>query len=274
MPMDLIKVQQLIDICALSLQSTYVNNEANGVSILLISSPETAKTSTIFKFHNLDFVSYYDEVTAKKLIEEFLPAVKSGIFRTLLVPDIINCVEKQKSTRDQFLALIKSGIDDTGIIKIATHYKNLDMSKQVDGVKFNMITAATIENFTHIKKYVRDTGLLSRFIPFSYGYPLSLIHEIFNKLEGEISNDLVSVPKIFKVNKKVEGNPNLFKNFEIMSTSLGLEYGAYGIRAQTNFQRLAKANALLNKRDIVTEEDIDKVIYLSNWVNLKFNMIV
>jgi len=42
-------------------------------------------------------------------------------------------------------------------------------------------------------------------------------------------------------------------------------------RIQRDLQTLAKANAMLNDRDEVTEEDIDKVIELTNLINYKFN---
>lgn len=65
---ELFGIQPLVDIISLCLQSGFVKNEKNGVSLIIISKPEGAKTSSIFKFSNLDFVAYYDEITAKKNI--------------------------------------------------------------------------------------------------------------------------------------------------------------------------------------------------------------
>lgn len=266
----MIDIQPLIDIIALSLQSAFVRNERNGVSLLIVASPETAKTTSIFKFHNLDFVAYYDEITAKKLLDEFLPLVKANQKRTLLIPDLINCIEKQRSTRNQFLALIKSGIDDTGVVAISTYAKQLYFIN-TEGVRFNMITAITSSNFKQIYKYLKNTGLLSRFIPFSYSYPINKVKKILSYIEGFDVASNVTIPQINKKDTIVTANPELFREFEIVSTKLGQLYGSYGIRAQINLQRLAKANALLNNRTDVTTEDITKVLELSRFMNFEFN---
>jgi len=269
----LIGVQNLIDIISLSLQSAFLKDEKNGVSLLLIAKPETAKTSSIFSFSNLDFVAYYDEITQKKLIDEFLPLVQSGQKRTLLIPDLINCIEKQKATRQQFLNIIKSGIDDTGVIRISTYHKQLHLMKVIGGVRFNLITAITTNNYKKVERYFKDTGLLSRFVPFSYDYPINLVRKIFNYIEGGKVNDCeeVVIPKIRKRDVLVKGDPELFRNLEIISTKLGMQYSGYGIRTQVALQRLAKANAVLEKRKYVTEEDINKIYRLSKWINFDFN---
>jgi hypothetical protein len=272
--MALIGVQPLIDILALSLQSVFVKNEKNGVSLLLIAKPEAAKTSSIFKYNNLDFVSYYDEITQKKMIDEFFPLVRTGQKRTLLIPDLINCIEKQKSTRDQFLNMIKSGIDDTGIIQISTYHKQLHYMKIIEGVKFNLITAITTSNYKSVEKYLKDTGILSRFIPFSYDYPISLVKNVFGYIEGDTPTfPEAAMPKLRKRSVKIDNSPELFKNFEIVSIKVGMQYSGYGIRAQQSLQRLAKANAIMNDRDTVTEEDIRKILQLSNWINFNFNSL-
>lgn len=269
---ELFGIQPLVDIISLCLQSGFVKNEKNGVSLIIISKPEGAKTSSIFKFSNLDFVAYYDEITAKKILDEFIPLVKNNNYKFLLIPDLLNCIEKQRSTKEQFLSVIKSAIDDTGIKNISTYHKNLNYAKMFEGIKFCLITAITSGNFKNIQKYMVNTGLLSRFLPFTYDYPIDKVKSIFNIIEDGGDGD-VFVPKIVKEEKDVVGDGQLFKEFEIISIKLGSFVGAYGFRAQLMLQRLAKANALLNGRDYVTKEDIDKVISLSKWINYDFNVI-
>ena len=270
----LINIQPLIDIVSLTLQSRFLKKEKNGVSLLLIGKPETAKTSTIFEFSNLSFVGYYDEITQKKLIDEFLPLVQTKQKRTLLIPDLINCIEKQKSTRQQFLNILKSGIDDTGVTRISTYHKQLfQPDKKADGIKFNLITAITSDNFRKVQRYFTETGLLSRFITFSYDYPISTLKEIIKTIEGTQSGSKVTIPKIKKKNTEISNSPHLFAQFEFISSKLGLQYKGYGIRSQINLQRLAKANALLNNRTKINQDDINKIIKLSNWFNFNFNPI-
>lgn len=270
---EIIALQPLVDSIALSLQSSFIENEANGNSLFIVSATETAKTSLIFLFKGLDFCSYYDEITQKKMIDEFLPLVKVGQKKTLLIPDLLNCVEKQKSTRDQFLNTIKSGIDDTGIVRISTPHKQLDFYKLIEGLKFNMITATTSGNFLQIRKTIRNSGLLSRYMLFSYKYPPYIIKAIFKVIEGDgnIGELGLTIPKIKTRNVKISDNPKLFSEFEFISAQLGLQYEGYGFRAQTGLQRLAKANAIISNRKEVTKDDIDKIMTLSTWLNDKFS---
>jgi len=271
---NLIGLQPLADVIALSLQSNFISNEANGTSLLIIGKPETAKTSMIFNFSAPDFVSYFDEITQKKLIDEFIPFVQQKQKRVLLVPDLINCIEKQKNTRDQFLNMIKTGIDDTGIIRISTYHKQLALMQGIEGIKFTMITAITGGNFAKIYKLIRETGLLSRFIPFTFDYPIDVIKKIFDYIHGaKIDQKTLLIPKLCQKLQAIPNKPDLFREFDTISTLIGREYDGYGIRAQIGLQRLAKANAILNDRKEVTKTDIDKVIHLSNWINFKFNSI-
>jgi len=60
---------------------------------------------------------------------------------------------------------------------------------------------------------------------------------------------------------------------EMLSMKVGEESGGYGFRMQRNLQALAKANAVLNGRTEVVQEDIDKLMHLGNWMNFRFNLL-
>jgi hypothetical protein len=69
----------------------------------------------------------------------------------------------------------------------------------------------------------------------------------------------------------VEGNSDLFQKLHLISSSLGQEIGGYGFRAQRSLQALVKANAFLNNRREVVQDDIGKIVKLSNWMNFRNN---
>jgi hypothetical protein len=271
---ELIGVQPVIDIVALTLQSAFLNGQSTPISLMLISDPESAKTSTINSFSQLDFVAYYDEITAKQIIDSVIPQVKSGRCKYIVIPDLINCVEKNRATRDSFLALIKSAIDDTGIKRIATAYKSLEIAKDEQGIKFGIITAITSKNFKGIKHSMIKTGLMSRFIPFSYSYPIDKILTVFNliaKVDKKTKKD--RVPEIVTKPTDIHIDPKFSAQLFTLAREIGNQYEAYGIRAQVNLQRLAQANALLNNRKRVVQSDVDKIMSLSKWMNLRFEAV-
>jgi hypothetical protein len=271
MEKELVGIQPLIDICALTLQSAYIK-PYKPISLLIISKPESAKTSAILKFSKEKEIFFTNEVTAKLLLDNILPLAERKEIKHILIPDLLNCIEKQKSTRQQFLNTIKSLIEE-GLSSVLTYHKKFVATKEA--VKCGLITAITTTDFQKTRKYLESIGLLSRFIPFTYDYPTSKLKYIFDVIqEKEISKEKgVTIPKINKTLKSIKGKYELFKQLEIVSIKLGQEYSAYGIRAQENLQRLAKANALLNKREEIKQEDITKIIELSNWINFKFNPI-
>lgn len=282
----LIGIQPLIDIMSLSLQSIFILNEENGISLIIVANAESAKTTTAFEFSGLDFVSYYDDITQKKLIEEFIPMVRTKMKRTMIIPDLINCVEKQKVTRNGFLNIIKSAIDDTGINAISTPnlllQKQLQKDSSLSGTKFNLITAITRDSFMRgdiatpsMKKIMVRTGLLSRFLPFSYEYDALLVKKIFDKQNGKMleDRDYCDIPIINTEITTVEIDYQFAQELDSFAILLNSEFdkSGYGIRPHQNLIRLAKSNALLNKRNKVTKDDIDKVMQLSKYINFKFN---
>lgn len=263
----MIGIQPIHDMVELTLQSNFLKPYIP-VSLILIAKPETAKTTALSFTCKNDFVYYTNEITAKKLIDNVLPDVERGEIKCLVIPDLLNCVEKQKSTRQQFLMFIKSAIEE-GFTEISTYHKQYRSKKPI---KFSMITAITSGDFMKSKRYLDQVGLTSRFVPFSYDYPISKVKYILDAIENEEAVTDVKYNIIKKV-KVVAGNKALFKNFEMISTSIAQQYGGHGFRAQIRLQQLAKANALLNKRVEVLQEDIDKIIELTNWMNFNFNNI-
>lgn len=284
----LIGIQKLVDVIALALQSIYVLNERNGVSLLIVANAESAKTTTSFEFSNLDFVSYYDDITQKKLIDEFIPMVRTGMKKTLLIPDLINCIEKQKVTRNGFLNLIKSAIDDTGINAVSTPNLSLQRAIRKDagisGTKFNLITAITKPSFMNgdvatpsMRKTMIRTGLLSRFLPFSYEYDALLVKKIFDMQNGKEleDKDYCNMPEINTELTPVQLDYEYARELDSFAILLNQEFdkSGYGIRPHQNLIRFAKSNALINKRDKVTKSDIDTIMELSRYMNFRFNML-
>ena len=278
-------VQPLIDTLSLCLQSTYVVNEQNAISLLIVANAESAKTTVLYRFSNLDFVSYYDDITQKKLLDEFIPFVRAKQKRTLAIPDLINSVEKQKVTRAGFLNIIKSAMDDTGLTAISTPHLQLQRALENDvslgGTKFNVITAVTKgalmeggKDTPSMKKIMVKSGLLSRFLPFSYEYSISLVKKIFDLQSGKDldDKDYCEIPELNKTPTIVECDYEYGIQLDILATMLNNEFdkSGYGIRPHRNLIRLVKANALINGRDKVTKSDIDRVMDLSKYFNFKF----
>lgn len=275
----LVDVQPLIDIVILTLQTAFVKDIVDGyrpTSLLLIAKPESGKTTTMKEFNSLPFIYYADEISVKPLIDHVFPKIQTKEIRFIMISDILNSIKKQKSTREPLLQTLKTLVDE-GVERINTHHKQYTFKTPI---KAGLITGITRSElyasqgrysfYSDFKRY----GFLSRLIPFTYEYPIDKLDKIFHYImSGESEGLKGSVVKIrqFKREKLFEPNEKLFSRLQRISMELGRYSDSYGIRVQKNLQKLCYANALLNERDHITNEDIEKIFYLSRWMNFKFN---
>lgn len=276
---SLIDVQPLIDIVSLTLQTAFVKDTVDGyrpASLLLIAKPESGKTTTVEKFRPLPFVYYTDEITVKILVDRVLRKVEPKQIRFIIIPDILNSVKKQTSTREPLIQTFKSLIDE-GVSRIETYHKEYHTKTQCRAGLITGITRSELyasqgrySFYSDFKRY----GFLSRMIPFTYEYPIDKLDNIFNYvMSGKAEGKGVTIPKIrqFKKEKLYEPKIEHFYRLRPISTELSSYSDSYGIRVQKNLQKLCYAHALMNHREYVDKEDVEKILYLARWMNFKFN---
>jgi len=276
---SLVDVQPLVDIVALTLQTAFVTDAVDGyrpASLLLIAKPESGKTTTIKEFDGLPFIYYSDEISVKPLIDKVFPKIQTRETRIIMTSDILNSIKKQNSTREPLLQTLKSLVDE-GVKKVDTYHKHYEFKTPIKAGLISGITRSEFyasqgrySFFSDFKRY----GFLSRLIPFTYEYPLDRLDKIFHYvMSGKAENSTVIIPKIRQPTreKQYDLNEPLFQHLQRISHKLAQYSDSYGIRIQKNLQKLCYANAFLNNRDYVDREDIEKILYLSRWMNFDFN---
>jgi len=278
--MALLEVDPLLNAIKLVLQTGYIRRAETPVNLLVLAKPESGKTSAMNAF-KIKGTYTTNNITQSVIVSKILPMIENQGLKHIIIPDILNAIEKDYTTKKGFLNIMKSLIEE-GITSLDTF--NLRTNKVYDPpIKCGLITAITSESFQGFydpktqqfvggaRQYWRSLGLLSRFLPFSYEYEISKIHRIFKFIESEENQQPPSKQTIRRKMVEVEGNPALFTQFELLSASVGKEVGGYGLRIQRSLQTLVKANAVLNNRTKVTEEDVERVLRLGNWMNYRFN---
>ena len=278
--MVLFDIGPLKNIIKLTLKTGYLKHTKTPVNLLLIAKPESGKTASMDSF-KIKGTYTTNNITQSVIVTKILPMIENQGLKHLIIPDILNAIQKDKTTRLGFLNLIKSLMEE-GITSLDTFH--IRTNKVYDPpIKCGLITAITSDNFNGYydprrqqfrggaKEIWKSTGLLSRFIPFSYQYEMSKISKIFNFIEKEGEKGEAGKEKIRRKMVDVKGNAELFKKMEIASSRLGDEMGGYGFRLQRGLQYLAKANAVLNDRTEIAQEDIDAVLHLANWMNYRYN---
>jgi len=197
-----------------------------------------------------------------------LPKISAGEIKTIIIPDLLTPLSKSTKTRHAFIGFLNALIEE-GIAKITTYTTVWEKE-----VKCNIITSVTKQELFDARHDWAKLGFLSRFLIFSYDYPLSLVMQIFH---------FYSTHGYFIVEKKlkipdgevdVELPLDIAERLTPIAMSVGAELGSYGFRTKINLRSFIKALALKEGRKKVTEEDFKKLLYLVNWLNLKCNPII
>lgn len=278
--MKLLEVDSILDIIELTLQTGYIKKTETPVNLLLIARPESAKTQTMDLF-KIKGTFTTNNITQAVVVSKILPMIENQRLKHFIIPDFLNAIEKDYTTRQGFLNLMKILIEE-GITSLDTF--NIRTNRVYNPpIKCGLITGITTDSFNGYydereqrwrggaKYQWRNMGLLSRFIPFSYDYELSKINRIYKFIAMEESQNKMDRQLIKRKMVDVKGNAELFQQFQVLSMKIGQEAGGYGFRMQRNLQVLAKANAVLNGRIEVAQEDIDKILRLGDWMNYRFN---
>ncbi|MGD0496699.1 MAG: hypothetical protein ABSB28_11805 [Candidatus Bathyarchaeia archaeon] len=282
---NLVNIQPLIDITALTIQTAFVTDRIDGYrpsSLMLIAKPESGKTSTIDLFANYPFIYYANEVTSKTFTDTIFPRAQNGQIRFVLIPDILNCVEKASVTKKPLLQTMKTMVDE-GTRRVATPYKTYEYPTPV---KVGLISAITRESLTYsspqqssLYNDLKRMGFLSRMVPFSYEYPIDNTARIFNFLFGNTPAKKynIRIPQIqflsYTETKEYEPKPKLLSQLEQVSLKLAQFSDSYGFRVQKNLQKLCYASAMIDSRDEIEQKDVDHVLFLARWMNFSFNAL-
>ena len=278
----LLGIRPVVDIIQLATQTAYLKPSDYPTNILLIARPESAKTS-IMDLFKIKGTYTTNNITQAVLVSKFLSMIETQGLKHIIIPDFLNAIEKDTTTRQGFLNMIKSLMEE-GITSLDTF--NIRTNKVYDPpIQCGLITGITTDKFNGyydaknhhyrggVKFKWRSMGLLSRFVPFSYEYDLSKILKIYEQLEKEELQKPKVQLKIKRANTKIKGNYEIFRKYEGFSLALGELLGGYGFRLQRNLQQLTKANALLNGRTEVNDEDFKKILGLTKWINFKCNAL-
>ena len=278
--MTLLEVEPMQDMIKLTLQTAYIKNTETPTNLLLIAKPESAKTKAMEQF-KIEGTFTTNNITQAVVLSKILPMIENQGLKHLIIPDFLNAIEKDYTTRKGFLNLMKTLIEE-GVTSLDTF--NMRTNKVYKPpIKVGLITGITTDSFYGhydtseqrwrggVRYEWKAMGLLSRFTSFSYDYELSKIHRVYKFIEREEQLDKTLKQSIKRRMIDVKGNPELFSQFEILSYQIGQDVGGYGFRVLRNLQTLAKANAVLNGRTEVAQEDIDRIMHLGNWINYRFN---
>lgn len=225
------------------------------VSLLVVSKSGNGKTELITSIKSKKGC-YITDLSATGLL---LFLEKDTKMRHIIIPDFIKITQKKKSTSENLVSLLNA-LTDEGVGKTKLFNVEKDFSNRTIG----LITATTKASFGQHRTRWESFGFVQRMLFVSYDYSEETIQKIMESINKEeyikekkdvliaSSKDVISEEKFNKqLNRFVD------KNF----------------RSLKHLQALAKANAMMRGSKFVEQCDIDEIIRLTKFMNLKYTKI-
>jgi len=290
---ELIGLEAIQDLVELVLWTVYIIGERI-VSLLLVGEPESGKTELMKKYRNNQGILVRRRFTAYGLLQDLINKRISMLFKrpkilgTIQVYEFSGMSTYKKNTADSNIIFLDA-ITEDGLSPESAYWISGDELEQYNGMKANLVAGINTFGFFTASRQVKANlykgGWLSRNIPVTY----SLSQQMSSKISDSIANHEYRFDKNFvdsihlnfpKKRIDVILSERHSQEIKIIASEIAEGYNEelkphklQGFRLQKSLISLAKASALRNGRRIVMNRDIERIRYLSHWMNLKMNKL-
>ncbi len=265
-------------IVEMTLWTAYLTGEYHPESLLILSEVEHGKTALVTEYTaNAGIVAPHD-LTAYGIVKSYAEGIQKKEIRHLICPEFVFPLQRKTETSNTFLAFL-NGLIEEGISEIQTYATSFRFNNPL---RAGVIACLARQEFEWRKHYWASIGFLSRFNIVSYSYSKTVLESIFESIFSEkrennpinlkFKEGQVTLPVDFARLLKPIGQ-GILNN---ISTAHGKEREIRripGLRMQKHLQRLIKALALSEGRNIVSREDVETIRDLAKHMNLEYNAI-
>ena len=259
------RLSEVTELVSYVLYSDYVKLDLEhkevALSAMIIAKVESGKTAVINQFVPNDGILVLSDVTEYGLLHDYLDDLKDGTIHRLLIPDLINPVNRKQDTVNTLITFFNSYISWEGVNSISTYA--MPNIRLVNPLRGSLLTTIAIGDFNRMMGRMAAVGFISRLMPITYSYTQEAVRAILLDIaHGRDKWDSVKLdfPKD-KVDVRLEGL--LAERLMGLSEVIGGQAGGYGFRSMHQFMTLAKSRALAKGRDNVSVEDVECVEYLA-----------
>lgn len=229
------------------------------VSAAIIAAVESGKTSIISQFIPCNGILYLTDVTAWGLQHKYVKQLQSGKYHRIVIPDLINPLNRKQETVDSLITFFNSYISWEGVSSIMTFAMQLEIDPPVTG---SLLTSIATDDFRRMLKKLAAVGFISRLLLINYEYSEDAINDILQSIAaGTGSWDKMSLG-LPDTKTKVTIKSGMAKRLIPVAESIGKRASAYGFRALHQLMVLARSRALAEGRRDVNMEDVIRIAYL------------
>ena len=224
------------------------------VSLLLIATPESGKTSVVLS-KPCKNVKPFTDITGRGL--QIVLQAKPEITH-IVINDMV-AVLSHKTSVNKYTMSVLNAITEEGVMSIATPSGIEDFPIGKKGV----ITSLTTDLVGDSRNWWNKVGFTSRMLPFCYSYPENLVLHIKDSIDHAVTNGKnekaireFTIPKNEKsVVYCEEFNKRVRRIADVRSSLID----EIGLRRLKQYHSLVQAHALLRNHSSaeVTEQDVE-----------------
>lgn len=285
----MIAVDDIEDMLQIAIYSGKLAPPEKPLSLIIIAPVGCGKTSMIKKTHKkgrtkkvkvpgrrkneeretevrqiVGSVLYTTNVTPYILYTRYGTLLKSGQIHHIAIPDFISVLGQPKPILEGHVKFYNSLVEE-GVLSIES--RDGSFISEVS-VTIGLITAIAQEDFDNRKKTWGAIGFLSRLLPVSYDYANPTAQRIRDKTKikdylNEIESFDINLPEATFVNLPL----NYANDIEQVMMRCKDPKDKLGVRRQKQLQVFCMANALMNGRDAVNQDDVDKLVKYGKYFN-------
>ncbi|MEM5867222.1 MAG: hypothetical protein QXG39_04815 [Candidatus Aenigmatarchaeota archaeon] len=258
------KTKVITEILKRVVASGFVKN-AYPLSAILIAPVGAGKTTQLKKIAFNKNILALSDVTPYGL-SKLLPEIKARDVRHLIIFDLVEPFSRSRTIVNNLIGFLNSLIEE-GIFRIQTAFIEIK-----EPIKLGLITSTTEKEFLDKRRGWLGIGFISRMLPISFSYTNTDVIKILEDLANQKYQDIKYETLKLK-EKEIKENPAINQKLIPYAQSIDkkLPEIALPFRRLQQLKILLMANALLNDRKEVTEEDFEFFKSVSNWINFDFN---
>ena len=270
---ELLHLEVVQEAIELTLFTAYLKGD-KPASLLIIAEPESGKTQLMKKYSHHEGISAYDECTAYTLVENENVRMEDGELKHVILYDMQDIMSSKKYYLSQSLRSMMKALMEDGLEYWSKYGQKVYFDTPVN---VGFICGSTMSHVKDNRKaWVKD-GFATRFIPFSYDFPIDVIKDIFTSIiDGDYISKFESkiVLKFPKKKVRIRISRKHSKKLKKLANECSERYsGVRGFRLLKFFISLAKASALREMKTVVTDTDINRVIRIARYCNYEGNLI-
>lgn len=249
----MIKINELREIIKTIIYTSYVKHE-KPVSAMFIADKGSGKSEILKQFNSFDGIHTPTDITYRGLLELL---EKDKTIKFIVIPDFLKITMKPKSTSDNIISFLNAVIEEG-----ASKFNFPNRSFDLQGRQIGLLTATTSDSFFKNQREWDSIGFISRLLPISFSYSEQTKKEVLDFIEGRsYLNDIFKKELLPKKLIDIKMEKHL---------ASGLRDKKLDFRRQKQYQNMAMARAIIHKRRVVTNKDIDDVNQMKKYINLDF----